>query len=199
MTSHSWCACPTGSAEVVRESFRDDAVLLARSSKGPNETGETAIEVVGLTRRFGDLEAVRGVSFDVAAGETFGFLGPNGAGKSTTISMLCTLLRPTSGTARVAGFDVSTEQAEVRERIGLDFQDTTLDDYPTAEENLSFHVELYGVPRGQAAHRLRDVLDMVGLWERRDSLVRTFLGCHVPPQGCLRGFAPLTQVDRSPT
>ncbi len=153
MTSHSWCACPTGSAEVVRESFRDDAALLARSSKGPNETGGTAIEVVGLTRRFGDLEAVRGVSFDVAAGETFGFLGPNGAGKSTTISMLCTLLRPTSATARVAGFDVFSEQAEVRERIGLDFQDTTLDDYPTAEENLSFHAELYGVPRGCSRSR----------------------------------------------
>ncbi|MGD0254216.1 MAG: ATP-binding cassette domain-containing protein [Acidimicrobiales bacterium] len=138
--------------------------------------GGTAIEVAGLTRRFGDLEAVRDVSFEVVAGETFGFLGPNGAGKSTMISMLCTLLRPTSGTARVAGFDISTEQAEVRKHIGLVFQDTTLDDYLTAEENLSFHAELYGVPRDQAAHRLRDVLEMVGLWERRDSLVRTFSG-----------------------
>jgi ABC-2 type transport system ATP-binding protein len=116
------------------------------------------------------------VSFEVVTGETFGFLGPNGAGKSTTISMLYTLLRPTLGAARVAGFDVSTEQAEVRKRIGLVFQDTTLDDYLTAKENLSFHAELYGVPQGEAAHRLRDVLEMVGLWERRDSLVRTFSG-----------------------
>jgi ABC-2 type transport system ATP-binding protein len=135
-----------------------------------------AIEVHDLVRRFGDLEAVRGVHFEVAAGETFGFLGPNGAGKSTTISMLCTLLTPTSGWARVAGFDVVKQRAEVRKRIGLVFQDTTLDDYLTAAENLRFHAELYGVPRVQAADRLRDVLDMVGLWERRNGLVRTFSG-----------------------
>jgi ABC-2 type transport system ATP-binding protein len=134
------------------------------------------IEVHDLSRRFGDLEAVRGVSFDVGAGETFGFLGPNGAGKSTTISMLCTLLTPTAGRALVAGYDVARQRAEVRKRIGLVFQDTTLDDYLTAEENLRFHAELYGVPRHQAAERLRDVLEMVGLWDRRDSLVRTFSG-----------------------
>jgi ABC-2 type transport system ATP-binding protein len=137
---------------------------------------EHAISVVDLARRFGDLEAVRGVSFDVDAGETFGFLGPNGAGKSTTISMLCTLLTPTSGRAEVAGFDVAAQRAEVRKRIGLVFQDTTLDDYLTAAENLRFHAELYGVPRHQAAERLHDVLDMVGLWDRRDGLVRTFSG-----------------------
>ena len=136
----------------------------------------TAIEVHDLVRRFGDLEAVRGVSFSVEAGETFGFLGPNGAGKSTTISMLCTLLTPSAGRAFVAGFDVAREQAEVRRRIGLVFQDTTLDDYLTAAENLRFHAELYGVPRAQAAERLHDVLEMVGLWERRDGLVRTFSG-----------------------
>ena len=135
-----------------------------------------AIEVHELTRRFGELEAVRGVSFDVAAGETFGFLGPNGAGKSTTISMLCTLLLPTSGAARVAGFDVARQRAEVRKRIGLVFQDTTLDDYLTAQENLRFHAELYGVPHGQAVERLHDVMEMVGLWDRRDGLVRTFSG-----------------------
>jgi ABC-2 type transport system ATP-binding protein len=135
-----------------------------------------SIEVVGLTRRFGDLEAVRGVSFEVAAGETFGFLGPNGAGKSTTISMLCTLLHPTAGSALVAGYDVVTAQAEVRRRIGLVFQDTTLDDYLTAGENLRFHAELYGVPHAEASERIHDVLAMVGLWDRRDSLVRTFSG-----------------------
>ena len=135
-----------------------------------------SIEVVGLTRRFGDLEAVRGVSFEVGAGETFGFLGPNGAGKSTTISMLCTLLHPTSGLAQVAGYDVATAPAEVRRRIGLVFQDTTLDDYLTAGENLRFHAELYGVPHAEAAGRIQDVLSMVGLWDRRDGLVRTFSG-----------------------
>ncbi|MHB1762677.1 MAG: ATP-binding cassette domain-containing protein [Acidimicrobiales bacterium] len=137
---------------------------------------EAAIEVTDLVKRYGDLDAVRGISFTVAAGETFGFLGPNGAGKSTTISMLCTLLRPTSGTARVAGFDVVAARSEVRRRIGLVFQDTTLDDYLTAEENLRFHAELYGVPRTQTAERLGEVLRMVGLWERRSALVRTFSG-----------------------
>ena len=137
---------------------------------------EAAVEVTDLVKRYGDLDAVRGISFTVAAGETFGFLGPNGAGKSTTISMLCTLLRPTSGTARVAGFDVVAERSEVRRHIGLVFQDTTLDDYLTAEENLRFHAELYGVPRAQTAERLGEVLRMVGLWERRSALVRTFSG-----------------------
>ncbi len=137
---------------------------------------EPAISVRDLVRRFGDVEAVRGVSFEVPQGETFGFLGPNGAGKSTTISRLCTLLQPTSGAARVAGYDVVTERAEVRKRIGLVFQDTTLDDYLTAQENLRFHAELYGVPRHQTAERIADVLHMVGLFERRDGLVRTFSG-----------------------
>ena len=141
-----------------------------------DEGAVPAIEVTDLVRRFGPVEAVRGVSFRVAVGETFGFLGPNGAGKSTTISMLCTLLNPTSGHAAVAGFDVVGQRAEVRKRIGLVFQDTTLDDYLTAGENLRFHAELYGVPRSQAANRLADVLHMVGLWERRDGIVRTFSG-----------------------
>jgi ABC-2 type transport system ATP-binding protein len=141
-------------------------------------TAETdpAVEVRGLRKRYGDLDAVCGVTFDVAPGETFGLLGPNGAGKSTTISMLCSLVRPTSGAARVAGFDVAEEQAQVRRRIGLVFQDTTLDDYLTAAENLRFHAELYGVPKSALADRLHQVFDMVGLWERRNSLVRTFSG-----------------------
>ena len=135
-----------------------------------------AVEVRDLVRRFGALEAVRGVTFDVAQGETFGFLAPTGAGKSTTISMLCTLLNPTSGLARVAGYDVVAQRSEVRKRIGLVFQDTTLDDYLTAQENLRFHAELYGVPRSQTGPRIDDVLTMVGLVERRASLVRTFSG-----------------------
>ena len=93
---------------------------------------ESTVEVRGLQKRYDELEAVRGVSFDVAPGETFGFLGPNGAGKSTTISMLCTLIRPTGGSARVAGFDVTKNPLGVRRRIGLVFQDPTLDEYLTA-------------------------------------------------------------------
>jgi ABC-2 type transport system ATP-binding protein len=119
---------------------------------------------------------VRGVDLTVYAGETFGFLGPNGAGKSTTISMLCTLTRPTSGWARVAGFDIAGQPTHVRRCIGLVFQDTTLDDYLTAQENLQLHAELYGVPRGEVRERLRWVMEMVGLWDRKDSLVRTFSG-----------------------
>src|SRR5437588_976748 len=136
----------------------------------------TVIAAADLTKRYGDLDAVRKVSFTVPAGETFGFLGPNGAGKSTTISMLCTLLRPTGGTALVAGFDVVRQRTEVRRQIGLVFQDTTLDDYLTAAENLRFHAELYRVPKGELDGRIRQVMDMVGLWERRNSIVKTFSG-----------------------
>ncbi len=135
-----------------------------------------AVRVRGLRKRFGTFEAVRGVDFEVARGETFGFLGPNGAGKSTTISMLCTLLEPTEGQAWVDGYDTVSEQTEVRRRIGLVFQETTLDDYLTAEENLRFHAELYGVAQEQVAPRLERVMEMVGLWDRRTSLVRTFSG-----------------------
>ena len=103
------------------------------------------IEVNELRKTFGDVEAVRGVSFSVEPGEVFGFLGPNGAGKTTTINMLCTLAKPTSGSATVAGHDVATERDDVRRHIGLVFQDPTLDGYLTAEQNLKLHAELYGV------------------------------------------------------
>ena len=135
-----------------------------------------AVSVTGLVKRFGEIHAVRGIDLTVDAGETFGFLGPNGAGKSTTINVLCTLIRPTDGSAQVAGYDVVTERDEVRRNIGLVFQDTTLDAYLTAERNLRLHAELYGMPRGMIDARLRQVLDMVGLWDRRASKVSTFSG-----------------------
>ncbi len=135
-----------------------------------------AVSVDGLVKRYGEVEAVRGIDFAVATGETFGFLGPNGAGKSTTISMLCTLVRPSAGSARVAGHDVVSERDHVRRNIGLVFQDTTLDGYLSAEQNLRLHAELYGVPRDAVTERLRQVMEMVGLWERRSSLVMTFSG-----------------------
>ncbi|GAA0432679.1 daunorubicin resistance protein DrrA family ABC transporter ATP-binding protein [Acrocarpospora corrugata] len=135
-----------------------------------------AVEVRGLQKTYGKVEAVKGVDFEVAPGEVFGFLGPNGAGKTTTISMLCTLIRPTGGTARVAGHDVVTERDEVRRNIGLVFQDPTLDGYLTAEQNLRFHAELYGVPRAVVADRLHQVMEMVALWDRKDSKVMTFSG-----------------------
>ena len=137
---------------------------------------EMAVSVSGLAKSYGEVEAVRGIDFEVRTGETFGFLGPNGAGKSTTISILCTLATPSSGSARVAGHDVVRQREAVRRSIGLVFQDTTLDAYLTAEQNLRFHAELYGVPRSAFEPRMRQVMDMVGLWERRGSLVSTYSG-----------------------
>jgi ABC-2 type transport system ATP-binding protein len=137
---------------------------------------EPVISVSGLTKSFGDVEAVRGIDFEVARGETFGFLGPNGAGKTTTIKILCTLTRASSGDAMVAGHDSTTEQDDVRRNIGLVFQDTTLDTYLTAAQNLRFHAALYSVPKPVIEPRMRQVLTMVGLWDRKDSLVSTFSG-----------------------
>jgi ABC-2 type transport system ATP-binding protein len=122
------------------------------------------------------VEAVRGVSFEVAPGEVFGFLGPNGAGKTTTINMLCTLARPTSGAALVAGHDSVKERDDVRRNIGLVFQDQTLDGYLTAEQNLRLHAELYGIESALVPARMEQVLRMVGLWERKDGGVMTFSG-----------------------
>jgi ABC-2 type transport system ATP-binding protein len=139
-------------------------------------TNDPAVSVKDLAKRYGEIEAVRGIDFAVERSEVFGFLGPNGAGKSTTISMLCTLVKPTGGSALVAGHDVVSERDAVRRNIGLVFQDTTLDGYLTAEQNLRLHAELYGVPRDVVAPRLQQVMEMVGLWERRSSLVGTFSG-----------------------
>jgi ABC-2 type transport system ATP-binding protein len=136
----------------------------------------TVVDVRALRKSYGEIRAVDGIDLSVGAGETFGFLGPNGAGKTTTISILCTLIRPTSGSAQVAGFDVERAPADVRRHIGLVFQDPTLDEYLTAEENLRFHAELYGVPRSEARIRIDQVLEMVGLGDRRRSIVRTFSG-----------------------
>ncbi len=135
-----------------------------------------AISVTDLRKSFGEVEAVRGVNFEVGTGEVFGFLGPNGAGKTTTINMLCTLTRPSGGSASVAGYDVVSARDDVRRHIGLVFQDPTLDGYLSAEQNLRLHAELYGVERELVAPRMRQVLEMVGLWERRRSAVMTFSG-----------------------
>src|SRR3954452_1141243 len=134
------------------------------------------VEVEELRKSFGDFEAVRGVSFEVEPGEVFGFLGPNGAGKTTTINMLCTLAKPTGGEALVAGHDVVKERADVRRNIGLVFQEPTLDGYLTAAQNLRLHAELYGVDSALVPQRMQQMLQMVGLWDRRDSTVMTFSG-----------------------
>jgi ABC-2 type transport system ATP-binding protein len=144
---------------------------MARASPSP-----PAIVVRGLEKRYDDVEAVRGIDFEVPQGEVFGFLGPNGAGKSTTIKILCTLATPTAGTATVAGHDVVTARDAVRQEIGLVFQETTLDEYLSAERNLLFHGELYGVTGEELGHRVKTMMEMVGLWDRRKSPVATFSG-----------------------
>ena len=137
---------------------------------------QPVISVHGLTKTFGKVEAVRGIDLEVRRGEIFGFLGPNGAGKTTTINILCTLLRATAGSAEVAGIDVGREPAAVRSRIGLVFQDPSLDLQLTARENLEFHAFIYDVPAANRRARIAEVLDMVELTDRADSAVQTFSG-----------------------
>lgn len=134
------------------------------------------IEVKNLTKKFNELTAVDNISFSVDKGEIFGFLGPNGAGKSTTIGILATLLKSDSGQAVINGFDVNTERNQVRKSVGLVFQDSSLDDRLTAAENLYFHADLYGVDKKIFKERLVEVLKLVDLWERRESIVKTFSG-----------------------
>ncbi len=142
----------------------------------PRAAGQPIIHVEQLKRNYGKVEAVKGISFDVYPGEVFGFLGPNGAGKTTTISMLCTLLKPTAGKATIAGYDIAHQRSEVRESIGLVFQDPSLDDRLTAEENLRFHATVYGLPPAISQARRDELLRMVDLYDRKDSPVRTFSG-----------------------
>jgi ABC-2 type transport system ATP-binding protein len=146
------------------------------SPSDANGASAPAIAVRDLVKTFGEVRAVRGVNFEVAVGEVFGFLGPNGAGKTTTINMLCTLAKPTSGAAAVAGHDVVSERDDVRRNIGLVFQDPTLDGYLTAQQNLRLHAELYGVQSDLVMPRMQQVMEMVGLWDRKDSVVGTFSG-----------------------
>jgi ABC-2 type transport system ATP-binding protein len=134
------------------------------------------IEVKQLAKRFGGLTAVDRVSFAVGKGEIFGFLGPNGAGKSTTISMLATILTPSEGDATISGFSIRRQRDEVRRSIGLVFQDASLDNRLTAEENLRFHARLYGVPKGDYLRRMEEVLRLVDLWDRRRDIIETFSG-----------------------
>lgn len=152
-----------------------------------------AVEIRDLVKRFGSFVAVDQVNLNVARGEIFGFLGPNGAGKSTTIRMLCGLLKPTSGTAVVGGFDIATQSEELKQRIGYMSQRFSLYDDLTVEENIDFFSGIYGVPRDKREERKQYVLRMAGIEERRTSLTRLLsggwkqrlaLGCailHEPP------------------
>jgi ABC-2 type transport system ATP-binding protein len=134
------------------------------------------IRVRNLVRRFGDLVAVRDISFEVKEGEIFAFLGPNGAGKTTTIKMLITLLQPSSGKVEIDGLDPAAHQTKVRQRCGIVFQDPSLDDELTAYENMDFHGVLYQVPRQVRAERIRHLLTLFELWDRRADPVKRFSG-----------------------
>ena len=153
------------------------APVRAAERQGPSPGHSTpAIECTGLGRRFGRLTAVEGVSLEVWPGELFGLLGPNGAGKTTMHRMLTTALAPTTGTARVAGFDVVREAQPVRYLIGVVFQDPALDDRLTARQNLELHAALYRLRPGRVNRCVRDALAWAELADHADRPVRTFSG-----------------------
>ncbi|MEK7534037.1 MAG: ATP-binding cassette domain-containing protein [Patescibacteria group bacterium] len=135
-----------------------------------------AIEAKNLTKKFNGFIAVDNISFSVGKGEFFGFVGPNGAGKTTTINMLATLLTPTKGKVIVNGFDAVTQRDQVRSSIGLIFQDPSLDVELTAWENLWLHAKLYGVENNLFKKRAKELLDLVELTDRKESIVKTFSG-----------------------
>ena len=134
------------------------------------------ISAKDVTKRFGDIVAVDGISFDVEKGEIFAFLGPNGAGKSTTIKMLTTMLRPTSGQLNLAGHNVTKERDSARNAFGIVFQDPSLDEELSAYENMELHAILYGVPKSHRRPRIQELLELVELWNRKDSMIKTFSG-----------------------
>jgi ABC-2 type transport system ATP-binding protein len=146
------------------------------------------IHVENLSKTFGEVKAVDNVSFDVPAGEIFAFLGPNGAGKTTTIQMLTTLLRPTAGRITLDGMDPVTHPIEVRRRFGIVFQDPSLDQELTAYENMELHGVLYHVPRKVRVERIRVLLTLFELWDRRDGFVKTFSGGMKRRLEIARGF-----------
>lgn len=134
------------------------------------------IEVKNLVKNFNGLTAVNGISFSVGKGDIFAFLGPNGAGKTTTIKILTTLLSPTSGQISLNGYDPIKQKDDVRKSFGIVFQDPSLDEELTAKENLEFHGVLYKVPKKLREERIKELLELVELWDRRDHFVKTFSG-----------------------
>src|SRR5512145_1858466 len=134
------------------------------------------IQTHQLTKAYNQFKAVDNLEITVERGEIFGLLGPNGAGKTTTVSMLCTILKPTSGTATVNGFDLVREANKVRKSIGIVFQDPSIDDRLTARENLVMHANLYGVPASEQKERVDRILKLVELEDRADDLMRTYSG-----------------------
>src|SRR5579884_3134488 len=133
---------------------------------------DAIIKAKDLVKTFDKVEAVKSISFEVKKGEIFAFLGPNGAGKSTTIKMLTTMLRPTSGRLELAGHDVTHERDSARKAFGIVFQDPSLDEELSAYENLELHATLYGVPKADQYHRIKELMELVDLWDRHKSFVK---------------------------
>ncbi len=141
-----------------------------------NTNSPAIIQVKNLIKKFDNFLAVNDISFHVKKGEIFAFLGPNGAGKTTTIKVLTTLLKPNQGTVSIDGFDPIHQQKQVRQSFGIVFQDSSLDEELTAWENMYFHSVLYQVPKEERNNRIKQLLDIVDLYERKDSLVKTYSG-----------------------
>ncbi len=137
---------------------------------------QVLISAQNVVKHYGDIVAVDGISFEVKKGEIFAFLGPNGAGKSTTIKMLTTMLRPTSGKLYLAGHDVTKERDSARKAFGIVFQDPSLDEELSAYENMELHAVLYSVSKTDRHQRIEDLLKLVELWGRKDSMVKTYSG-----------------------
>ena len=137
---------------------------------------DNAISAKKISKHFGTLKAVDGISFDVKEGEIFGLLGPNGAGKTTTIKILTTLISPTSGSAIVAGYGILKSQKEVRKKIGIIFQDPSLDDELTGWENLEFHAILYRIDKKKRTEKIKEVLELVELLDKKDILIKDYSG-----------------------
>ncbi|MBU0591534.1 ATP-binding cassette domain-containing protein [Candidatus Micrarchaeota archaeon] len=135
-----------------------------------------AIKVENLTKKFDENTAVDNISFEIESGEVFGLLGPNGAGKTTTLSMLSTILKPTSGTATVNGTNILADPDGVRKSIGIVFQDQSLDEELTAYENMDFHGRLYRIPKEVRQPKIKELLELVGLEDRKNDIVKTFSG-----------------------
>ena len=134
------------------------------------------IQVNNLTKKFGNFIAVDNISFNVEPGSIFAFLGPNGAGKTTTIKVLTTLLKPTSGKIILNGYDPVKNADRARHSFGIVFQDPSLDDELTTYENMEFHGVLYGIPKKTRQERIKQLLNIVELWDRKKELVRNFSG-----------------------
>ncbi len=140
------------------------------------ETTEKIIEVHDLVKKYAEIIAVKEISFSVPKGMIFAFLGPNGAGKTTTIKILTTLTNPTHGKVLLNSFDVTKHPHDVRKSFGIVFQDPSLDSDLTAYENMQFHAVLYGIPKSVYSPRIKELMELIDLWDRKDSLVKTFSG-----------------------